>query len=108
MGYDKRVDGRTMHEGRKMEAKVGVVKNADGSAMFRFGDTIAVAAVYGPKMLHPQHLQNPEKGIIRCNYDMLSFSGKLVYSEFDMFWQHNEFLSKQDKVIHNPNKTFLL
>lgn len=74
MGYDKRADGREFDEPRKIEAKVGVVKNADGSAMFRFGDTIAIAAVYGPKMLHPQHLQNPEKGVLRCNYDMLSFS----------------------------------
>jgi len=42
--------------------------------MFQFGDTIAVAAVYGPKKMHPQHLQNPEKGTLRCNYNMLSFS----------------------------------
>ncbi len=63
-----------MDETRKMEAKVGIVKNADGSAMFRFGDTIAIAAVYGPKQMHPQHMQNPSKGVLRCNYDMLSFS----------------------------------
>ncbi len=57
-----------------MEAKVNIIKNADGSALFRFGDTIAIAAVYGPKPLHPQHLRNPEKGLLRCNYDMISFS----------------------------------
>jgi len=74
MAYTKRLDGRKFDEIREMEAKVGVVKNADGSAMFRFGDTIAIAAVYGPKPLHPQHLQNPEKGVLRCIYDMLSFS----------------------------------
>ena len=74
MTYTKRPDGRRFDETREMEAKVGVIKNADGSAMFRFGDTIAIAGVYGPKPLHPQHLQNPEKGILRVNYDMLSFS----------------------------------
>jgi exosome complex component RRP41 len=74
MAFTKRPDGRKFDETREIEAKVGVVKNADGSAFFRFGDTIAIAAVYGPKQLHPQHLQNPEKGILRVNYDMLSFS----------------------------------
>ncbi|MBM3228476.1 exosome complex exonuclease Rrp41 [Candidatus Pacearchaeota archaeon] len=70
----KRLDGRKPEETRKMEAKVGVVPNADGSAMFSFGDTIAIAAVYGPKKMHPQHQQDPEKGTLRCNYSMLSFS----------------------------------
>lgn len=70
----KRHDGRKNDELRKMEAKVGIVPNADGSAMFSFGDTIAIAAVYGPKKMHPQHQQNPEKGTLRCNYNMISFS----------------------------------
>ena len=69
-----RDDGRKFDELRPMKAKVGVVPNADGSAMFQFGDTIAIAAVYGPKKMHPQHSQNPEKGTLRCNYSMLSFS----------------------------------
>ncbi len=70
----KRPDGRKVDEMRKMEAKVGVVPNADGSASFSFGDTIAIAAVYGPKKMHPQHQQDPAKGTLRCNYNMLSFS----------------------------------
>ena len=70
----KRPDGRKVTEMRKMEAKVGVVPNADGSAMFSFGDTVAIAAVYGPRKMHPQHSQDPEKGTLRCNYNMLSFS----------------------------------
>lgn len=70
----KRSDGRKPNEMRVMEAKVGVVPNADGSAMFSFGDTIAIAAVYGPRKMHPQHKQDPEKGTLRCNYSMLSFS----------------------------------
>ena len=51
----KRPDGRKSDEIRKMTAKVGVIPNADGSAMFSFGDTIAIAAVYGPRKMHPQH-----------------------------------------------------
>lgn len=70
----ERPDGRKINELRKITAKVGVVPNADGSAMFAFGDTVAIAAVYGPKKMHPQHAQNPEKGTLRCNYNMLSFS----------------------------------
>ncbi len=70
----KRPDGRKVDEMRKMTAKVGIVPNADGSAMFSFGDTIAIAAVYGPRKMHPQHSQDPEKGTLRCNYSMLSFS----------------------------------
>ena len=72
--YDKRVSGRKFDEMREIEAKVGVIKRADGSALFRMGETIAIAAVYGPRELHPRFLQNPETGILRCNYDMTSFS----------------------------------
>jgi exosome complex component RRP41 len=70
----ERRDGRKVNELRKITAKVGVIPNADGSAMFAFGDTIAIAAVYGPKKMHPQHAQDPERGTLRCNYNMLSFS----------------------------------
>lgn len=70
----KRVDGRKNNELRPITAKVGIIPNADGSALFAFGNTIAIAAVYGPRLLHPQHLQNPQGGILRVNYDLLSFS----------------------------------
>ena len=70
----KRKDGRKNDEFRPIKAKVGVVPNADGSAMYQSGETIAIAAVYGPRKMHPQHQQNPEKGTLRCTYNMLSFS----------------------------------
>ncbi len=70
----KRSDGRKGNELRKMTAKVGIIPNADGSALFAFGNTVAVAAVYGPRRLHPQHMQDPSTGVLRCNYDLLSFS----------------------------------
>lgn len=74
MAEQKRPDGRKNNEMRKITAKVGIIPNADGSALFAFGKTIAIAAVYGPRQLHPQHMQNPQRGILRCNYDLLSFS----------------------------------
>ena len=70
----KRFDGRGVKDLRELEAKVGIIPSADGSAMFRLGQTIAYAAVYGPKKMHPQHLQDPKTGQLRCEYNMLSFS----------------------------------
>ncbi len=71
----KRTDGRKNDEMRSpIVAKVGIIPNADGSAMFQIGKTIAIAAVYGPKKMHPQHSQNPERGTLRCTYNMMSFS----------------------------------
>ena len=74
MSYTKRNDGRKFDQMRKIEAKVNIIPRADGSAMFKIGDTYAIAAVYGPRSLHPKFLQDPEKGVLRCNYTMLPFS----------------------------------
>jgi exosome complex component RRP41 len=74
MTYAKRFDGRKFDEVREMEAKVGIIKRADGSAMFRMGNTIALAAVYGPRELFPAFLQDSRKGRLKVIYDMLSFS----------------------------------
>jgi len=71
----ERHDGRRPDELRPIEAKVGVIKNAVGSAYFKIGNTWAYAAVYGPRNLFPRFLQDPSKGILRCNYNMMPFSG---------------------------------
>ncbi len=75
MVYTKRVDGRALDELRPMEAKAGIIPNADGSGYFKIGNTVAYAAVYGPRELFPRFLQNPKTGIIRCHYGMMPFSG---------------------------------
>jgi len=75
MTYAKRFDGRAFDQLRPIIAKVGVIPRADGSALFQVGKTTAYAAVYGPRDLHPKFMQNPEKGILRCNYNMMPFSG---------------------------------
>lgn len=75
MAYKKRFDGRGFEDTRPMEAKVGIIPNADGSAMFRIGNTVAYAAVYGPRELHPKFMQDPQKGVLRVGYNMMPFSG---------------------------------
>ncbi|MBC8435198.1 exosome complex exonuclease Rrp41 [archaeon] len=72
--YEKRADGRTMDGFRPIKAQVGVVPSADGSAMFETGKTRAIAVVRGPRKLHPKHMENPQKGILRVSYQMMSFS----------------------------------
>jgi exosome complex component RRP41 len=74
MAYTKRFDGRKFDEVREMEAKVGIIPRADGSAMFRTGKTVAIAAVHGPRGVFPAFLQNPKGGRLKCVYDLLSFS----------------------------------
>ncbi|MBU1975312.1 MAG: exosome complex exonuclease Rrp41 [Nanoarchaeota archaeon] len=73
--YKKRLDGRSFDQTRKIEAKAGVIKKAHGSAYFKIGNTVAYAAVYGPRELHPRFMQDPAKGLLRCNYNMMPFSG---------------------------------
>lgn len=70
----KRPDNRKPDEIRPMEAEVGVIEQADGSAMFKVGDTIAMAGVYGPTNVLPRHMEDPEKAIIRSYYDLYPFS----------------------------------
>ena len=75
MVYSKRIDGRGFDELRPIEAKAGVIKKADGSAYFKMGKTVAYAAVYGPREMFPKFKQDPKKGVLRCNYNMMPFSG---------------------------------
>ena len=75
MGYDKRFDGRKFTEPRPIQATAGVIKNANGSALFKIGDTWAYAAVYGPREMYPRFLQDPKRGVLRVNYNMMPFSG---------------------------------
>lgn len=75
MVYKKRLDGRNIDELRPMEAKAGVIPNANGSASFKIGKTWAIAAVYGPREMYPKFLQDPKQGVLRCHYNMMPFSG---------------------------------
>ena len=70
----KREDGRKADEMRPIEIKAGVIPNANGSAMVAMGKTIAVAAVYGPRPMHPRHKRQSDRTVLRTTYQMVPFS----------------------------------
>ncbi|NPA69605.1 MAG: exosome complex exonuclease Rrp41 [Crenarchaeota archaeon] len=70
----KRFDGRAPDQHRPVRLEVGVLSNADGSALVAYGDTVVVAAVYGPREVHPRHLALPDRAILRVRYHMAPFS----------------------------------
>ncbi len=70
----KRVDGRKPNELRETKMEVGVLEEADGSAMVETGNTRVVASVFGPQKLHPRHLQEPDRAVIKMRYNMAPFS----------------------------------
>ncbi|MEM2816666.1 MAG: exosome complex exonuclease Rrp41 [Candidatus Bathyarchaeia archaeon] len=69
-----RIDGRKPDELRPIKIEVGVLSNADGSAYIEQGKNKILAAVYGPKELHPKHLALPDRMVLRCRYHMAPFS----------------------------------
>ena len=69
-----RVDGRRPDELRPVVMEVGVLKNADGSAYVQQGNTKVIAAVYGPREIHPKHLTLPDRAILRTRYHMVPYS----------------------------------
>jgi len=71
-----RLDGRRCDEMREIVAKAGILKQANGSGYFAFGNTVAIAGVFGPKEVIPKHLEDPERAIVRCVYSMAPFSTK--------------------------------
>jgi len=71
---DIRIDGRKLNELRPTKIEVGVLGNADGSAYIEQGKNKILAAVYGPKEVHPRHLALPDRAVLRCRYHMAPFS----------------------------------
>jgi exosome complex component RRP41 len=69
-----RLDGRKPDELRPIKLEVGVLSNADGSAYIEQGKNKILAAVYGPKELHPKHMALPDRMVLRCRYHMAPFS----------------------------------
>lgn len=69
-----RCDGRKIDEPRRIMIKAGVLKNANGSAYIEFGENKILAGVFGPRDVHPKHLANTDRGILRCRYHMQPFS----------------------------------
>jgi exosome complex component RRP41 len=69
-----RMDGRKLDELRPVKIEVGVLGNADGSAYIEQGKNKILAAVYGPREVHPRHLALPDRALLRCRYHMAPFS----------------------------------
>ncbi|AFL67284.1 exosome complex exonuclease Rrp41 [Desulfurococcus amylolyticus] len=69
-----RIDGRKPEELRPVRIALGVLKNANGSALVEYGNTKALAAVYGPREALPKHISLPDRAILRVRYHMAPFS----------------------------------
>jgi len=69
-----RIDGRRLNELRPLKITAGALHEADGSAFVEWGANKVMAAVYGPREVHPRHLQENNKAIVQCRYNMAAFS----------------------------------
>ncbi len=70
----RRLDGRAYDELRPIRMEVGILNNANGSALVEYGKTKVIAAVYGPREPQQKHLALPYRAILRCRYHMAPFS----------------------------------
>ncbi len=70
----RRIDGRGLEDLRALKIEAGILNRADGSAYVEWGDNKVMAAVYGPREVHPRHLQQNTKAIVQCRYNMAAFS----------------------------------
>lgn len=73
-----RIDGRKPNELRKINCKLGVFEQADGSAYLEIGQTNVLAAVFGP---HEVSRHGPrktgsfhDKAYVNCQYSQATFS----------------------------------
>ncbi|AWP03988.1 Exosome complex exonuclease RRP41 [Scophthalmus maximus] len=72
-GY--RLDGRKAAELRKVQARMGVFAQADGSAYLEQGNTKALAVVYGPHEIRGSRSRAlHDRAVINCQYSMATFS----------------------------------
>jgi len=69
-----RLDGRKADELRQVKLQVGVLPNADGSAYVEHGKNKILAAAFGPREMHPKHLAQADRMVLRCRYHMAPFS----------------------------------
>lgn len=70
----KRIDGRGLTDLRPLRIEAGTLQRATGSAYVEWGDNKVMAAVYGPREVHPRHMQENTKAVVQCRYNMASFS----------------------------------
>lgn len=69
-----RHDGRRPEDLRPVRMEVGIISNADGSALVEYGKTKVVAAVYGPREPIQKFMLLPDRAALRVRYHMAPFS----------------------------------
>lgn len=69
-----RIDGRKPDELRPVKISIGILKNANGSALVEYGNTKVIAAVYGPREALPKYISMPDRAVLRVRYHMAPFS----------------------------------
>ncbi|KAL8608958.1 Exosome complex component RRP41 [Nucella lapillus] len=70
-----RVDGRRPHELRKISCRLGVFRQADGSAYIEQGNTKVLAAVYGPhEVRRGRGRALHDRAVVNCQFSMATFS----------------------------------
>jgi len=65
---------READELRHLKIESGIIPNADGSAYIEMGRNKIVAAVYGPREMHPHRFAKPDRAVLRARYAMAPFS----------------------------------
>lgn len=70
-----RIDGRKPTELRRIQCRLGVFSQADGSAYIEQGNTKVLAAVYGPHEIRGSKAKAlHDKVLVNCQYSMATFS----------------------------------
>ncbi len=69
-----RTDGRSPLDLRPIKIEVGILERADGSALVEWGGNRVLAAVFGPREVHPKHMLLPDRALLRLRYNMAPFS----------------------------------
>jgi exosome complex component RRP41 len=70
----KRLDGRDLNDMRPITIKTNVLERADGSCYLTWGNNKIICAVFGPREIHPRHLAEPDRAIVRVEYRLATFS----------------------------------
>jgi exosome complex component RRP41 len=73
-GKWSRPSGREADELRHLHIESGIIPNADGSAYVEMGKNKILAAVYGPREMHPKRFSKPDRAVLRARYHMAPFS----------------------------------
>lgn len=70
----QRMDGRYPNEVRKIHCELGALARADGSALYKQGDTHVLAAVYGPREPANRADLEHDKAVVNCEFSSAMFA----------------------------------